>query len=1655
MGIADRLQEFLANPTEGYRKSLFADTTSYLYSRTGEPWFTWADVPLMKQHPAIQLGLTYCRSPFASVNLPEDKLNVPGNPVAASFIKDCFARFWVRGVPLFIDNYHCWGRGVLGIDYRFDRKRKIVRIKKVRTLEPLDVEPQQFLKGRRTGQFAGIRLRSGDMDRTSDFVQPKHVFYFAGRKQINNFCDIPRIAGAVGPWKEQVMPAGASASCRLFYWTRAVGITEVRYPHGEDLVLADGTRVNAQDVARQLGERLMNGVVAAIPNDKHPTMEGEYKWKVEQRPGQSDTAGVLEYRDKLEGKMWMGMGIPEEVIRKEGGAYSGRSIPMESWYGSCDELARMIWDEFREQHLERLMWQNFGIREFDCPLNSLLEDFRAQGQPKDGEAGGPTAQPPTAPRQGAAGQPYTGPRGGSGVRGDDGRVRYGANLSAVPEVQPAGRDRRERQLHAAVALAMVEAAMRKRMGSDDAGDADEMLRWLPELTDPAEAAQAMGAKFLGWIDYGTSRTGKQRWKDETSGQIRYQKSKPGEHAERRKAAQGDAAKGSEIASKVYLGTHTNEELQQLEHHLDKMTVPQLRSVRARLGAAFDNAKQRSKMVDALTRHVRGRLLEPDETPEAEKPAEPKKLTGAAAKTAKREDGTPAAPKKEDVYTVNPASLKTDPTRFQYKVTGIKEGGVTDELKGTSTYNPELGGVLLVWRDPATSEDFVINGHHRHELASRTGAKGVNVRYIDAKDAVEARARGALANIAEGRGSATDAAKFLRDTGGDVDKLKAAGVSLSGKVAAEAVQLRDLSDKAFQDLTTGKLDEDKAVAVAKHLKDPELQDKLFKLLDKREEDGKDWGRREIETAAKKLARAGKVTTTESTLFGDLESEESTFEEEAELESHIGAALNKTVNDYAAVSNAGRAERVKGAGNVLTVEENQKRRQQAAAHVETFEREAGLKSAVSDAIQSGAAELKLAKSKREKDAVKARTLETVRTLLDPSQAQPRAVGAGDSGDAGTPVAAGVQANRPDGAGAGRTRPEQGLNLDGTPIGSTPSNVVGEERGVKFVPHPVGRDNPDEYQTVMVDPVKLDKVWAADDATGHRITPGGGGGEIAGRRDGVNEFLKTGQPLQASHVAIGPGGRVSFADGRHRFSVLRDKGFTQVPVTVHKDDAAKLAEKVNAVAKTPKDIEAATLARAQADFTPFREKYLKGDPATGKEGSGTYDEAGNLTGVTLNTDEWRDLFPEYTGVNAGDVHEASSHLNKQMYAEALKGMKGKGNNTMVVLAGGGGSGKGTAVGQHFDQNQYPIRLDQVSDNLAKLEQKLDEAKANGYKSEYVFVDRHPADAWQGVVGRAVNMRKKGKQARTVPIEVAVHANLAARKTALELLKKRLDIPASVIDNNHGFGRARLITDRDEAIRHLEAQNHDQEQLLRSLRDETLGLHERGEIPTDIAEGLVGRSAIDDRRAQPRPAEGTRGSEPGQADAGGPGVAGRTGTEGGGGVGGPGVGPGRGVTLPDGHEKAGEMDGGAVVGRSKTGDMTTHFPPGLGAAVLADPQKRKALADAVDNAHLFVESRGGLAPIPIVVNQAKKLGLTHTETLAALDQMHAERKAPVHILNEQRELTRKDRTSKSPPTLDLVNMAQATWWKDGSAYHYLQENNQDRTGTVADDIRNYKPGV
>ena len=279
----------------------------------------------------------------------------------------------------------------------------------------------------------------------------------------------------------------------------------------------------------------------------------------------------------------------------------------------------------------------------------------------------------------------------------------------------------------------------------------------------------------------------------------------------------------------------------------------------------------------------------------------------------------------------------------------------------------------------------------------------------------------------------------------------------------------------------------------------------------------------------------------------------------------------------------------------------------------------------------------------------------------------------------------------------------------------------------------------------------------------------------------------------------------------------------------------------------IQTAARKKALTQYPQLKEDYLKNNADR--------DDSGALKSVTFNTDEWRELFKNegYNGANASAVHEPSSYLNKKLLAEMLpvdparpdtagaaSPLAGKGNGRLMVLAGGGGSGKGTATKEFFDEHQYPVRVDQVTDNFKKASALFDRAKANGFTPEYVFIDRKPEDAWGGVVGRALHLHKTGKLPRTVSIDIALRANIAARRTAIEILEKRPDADPQIIDNVGGDGFRDLITDRARAIEYLKGRLADDESRTEAFqkraKDELVRRHAAGEIPEHIAHGLMG---------------------------------------------------------------------------------------------------------------------------------------------------------------------------------------------------------------------------
>lgn len=357
-------------------------------------------------------------------------------------------------------------------------------------------------------------------------------------------------------------------------------------------------------------------------------------------------------------------------------------------------------------------------------------------------------------------------------------------------------------------------------------------------------------------------------------------------------------------------------------------------------------------------------------------------------------------KRTGVHNVAIADLHVDPERFQYKL-GTKgvSGEVTEgsALEGVKKFNKSFAGVILVWHDPKDGKDYVVNGHHRYGLARRAGEKSMNVLYIpheDAPDAKTARKVGALANIAEGRGTSVDAAKLIRDEGFTPEDFAAEGVSLKGKQAADAFVLGNLSDGLFRKLTLGQLDQKQALAIG-GIKSHDAQQQFANYLEKETEKRGEIPDKILARMAQKIQNTKSVTTSTQSLFGTDEQEENLFLHRATLETHILAKLSQEANLFGAVSTDKKAEMLKRGDNVISAGANKQIADEAKSHRAVVGKLVDSKGAIADAFAAAAEELFHAPKRRKE--IEAGLLERVRGLV---QAE---LGQGDAGDAGAAPAA----------------------------------------------------------------------------------------------------------------------------------------------------------------------------------------------------------------------------------------------------------------------------------------------------------------------------------------------------------------------------------------------------------------------------------------------------------------------------------------------------------------------------------------------------------------------------------------------------------------------------------------------------------------------------
>lgn len=262
----------------------------------------------------------------------------------------------------------------------------------------------------------------------------------------------------------------------------------------------------------------------------------------------------------------------------------------------------------------------------------------------------------------------------------------------------------------------------------------------------------------------------------------------------------------------------------------------------------------------------------------------------------------------------------------------------------------------------------------------------------------------------------------------------------------------------------------------------------------------------------------------------------------------------------------------------------------------------------------------------------------------------------------------------------------------------------------------------------------------------------------------------------------------------------------------------------------IEAAYFDRLANDYDSLKAEYAQ---ITNEKGENT-----TKGGRLLNTDEARELSPEYRAdrTKSADVHEPSSALVKQMYADKLSQPTPAGlDNTVVFTAGGTGAGKSTGLGVMENVNSGVRNAEMVYDTnmntFDSADKKVKQALDAGRKVSIIYTYRHPVEALeQGALTRASRMEAERGTGRTVPLDEHFKTHVGALETMKRLQEKYGDdhrFSMMVIDNSRGKGNARLVSGLDK----LPKLNHTE--VRKGLENALENAYRTGQISRAIYEG------------------------------------------------------------------------------------------------------------------------------------------------------------------------------------------------------------------------------
>ena len=301
-----------------------------------------------------------------------------------------------------------------------------------------------------------------------------------------------------------------------------------------------------------------------------------------------------------------------------------------------------------------------------------------------------------------------------------------------------------------------------------------------------------------------------------------------------------------------------------------------------------------------------------------------------------------------MFSVPAKDVLIDAKRFQFKEGG-DEYGVTERLQGVKEWDQVKAGTVVFWED-VDGKIFIADGHQRAGLARRIMDQdpkqnidliGYKLREVDDISAEKARVIAAVANIAQGTGTAIDAAKILR-----VEPGRLAELPPRSSLVRQAKDLVELSEEAFGAIINGVIPSNYGAIVGRLIKDPGQQQAAIQVLAKSDPSNAF----QAEAIVRQVKETDVVKEVQTGLFGDELVSESLYLERAKVLDRTYKMLRA---DKASFENLSRnAERIEAAGNKLVTSQNKRRADQNAQAITLLQALATRKGTLSDELTEAA-------------------------------------------------------------------------------------------------------------------------------------------------------------------------------------------------------------------------------------------------------------------------------------------------------------------------------------------------------------------------------------------------------------------------------------------------------------------------------------------------------------------------------------------------------------------------------------------------------------------------------------------------------------------------------------------------------------------------------